>query len=311
MGFDTHILAATRLLNAQPAPSPTHPRLGRAALLPWGGRVDVVLAYLGVTFIFAVPFLFLDSRWLIGAATVIFALSPLIAEWVRSALVHQPILLFSRMSNHPVAYFIEWAFTGRAYHATWLLPFLLLGIVFGRLLLQNQFPALAVLGAGVLILGVTYVFFVGPQNEAGTYVRGGYPELAFDLGRSLAVYGVAVFAFAASWKPLRETAIRICVPLTLAGRVPLTLYVLHVLLLYTIEHSALFTQPPAAAWPLIVLVICLVFASIWGLTLGVGPVERLLGVFSLRHPLRWLFVAQPATSADIGLATSPREYSLF
>ena len=30
MGFDTHILAATRLLNAQPAPSPTHPRLGRA-----------------------------------------------------------------------------------------------------------------------------------------------------------------------------------------------------------------------------------------------------------------------------------------
>ena len=33
MGFDTHILAATRLLNAQPAPSPTHPRLGRAVNL--------------------------------------------------------------------------------------------------------------------------------------------------------------------------------------------------------------------------------------------------------------------------------------
>ena len=33
-GFDTHILAATRLLNAQPAPSPTHPRLGRAGLAP-------------------------------------------------------------------------------------------------------------------------------------------------------------------------------------------------------------------------------------------------------------------------------------
>lgn len=33
MGFDTHILAATRLLNAQPAPSPTHPRLGRAGFL--------------------------------------------------------------------------------------------------------------------------------------------------------------------------------------------------------------------------------------------------------------------------------------
>lgn len=30
MGFDTHILAATRLLNAQPAPLPTHRRMGRA-----------------------------------------------------------------------------------------------------------------------------------------------------------------------------------------------------------------------------------------------------------------------------------------
>ena len=39
MGFDTHILAATRLLNAQPAPSPTHPRLGRAGYAGIGHAV--------------------------------------------------------------------------------------------------------------------------------------------------------------------------------------------------------------------------------------------------------------------------------
>lgn len=54
MGFDTHILAATRLLNAQPAPSPTHPRLGRAGLTPWVAQIAIATSF-GLAHLYGIP----------------------------------------------------------------------------------------------------------------------------------------------------------------------------------------------------------------------------------------------------------------
>ena len=275
------------------------------ALLPWAGRIDIVLAYLGVTFIFAVPFLFLKSKWLIVIATTVFTAAPLLIGWVQLSLAAQPKLLYSQVSSHPLAFLIEWTFTDRAYHATWLLPFLLLGIICGRLLLADQLPALTVFSIGLIITAVAYLVFVHPQSNAGTYLRGSYPEMTYDLGRSLMLYGAGTALFSARWNGLRRTVITVFTPLTLAGRVPLTLYVIHVLLLFSIEHSGISVTASAVLWPLTVFVICLTFAAVWGLMFGVGPIERLLGVFSLRHPPRWMLKIQPTVRSDLGFESRP------
>lgn len=277
-------------------------------LLPWGGRVDIVLAYLGVTFILAVPFMFFDSKWLILISATMFVASPLLMKWVQLTLATQPDLLYSRVSSHPLAFLIEWTFTGRSYHATWLLPFLLLGIVCGRLLLADKFPGLAVFCVSLLITGIVYLVFVYPQNNAGNYLRGGYPEMTYDLGRALMLYGAGNALFSAPWSATRGRALAGCTPLALAGRMPLTLYVFHVIQLFAIEHSGIMGTAPAAFWPFAVLFSCLTFAAVWGLSLGVGPIERLLGVFSLRHPPSSMFTRHPIAREELGFESRPARF---
>lgn len=275
-------------------------------LLQWAGRVDIVLAYLGVTFILAVPFFFLDSKWLVMIAATAFMTSPLIMRWLRLILIAQPELLYSHVSSHPLAFLIEWTFTGRSYHATWLLPFLLLGIVCGRLLIKNKFPARLLLGGNLLITGIVYVSFVYPQNSAGTFLLGGYPEMIYDIGRASIIYGAGISLFSSHRIGIRRAVVAISAPATLAGRMPLTLYVFHVFLLFAIEHSGVMTTVPTPIWPFVVLASSFGVAALWGLTLGTGPVERALGVLSLRHPPSWLLRLQPIVSTDLGFESLPR-----
>lgn len=271
------------------------------ALLPWGGRVDVVLPYLGMTFVFATPFLFLGSKYLLGVSSVVFIASPILANSLRNALMNWPELLYWQVNSHPFAFASEWIFTGRAYHATWLLPFVLLGIVLGRLLCAGNFPTLTILLAGLFVTGSVYLLFVHPQNSSGIYLRGSYPEMTYDLGRALVVYSAGVALFAVPWSMFRRVVMVACAPITLSGRVPLTVYVFHVLLLFMIENYGFMTVVPAVFWPLIILVVCLSCASLWGIMLGVGPIERLLGVMSLRHSPRWAFTARRTSRVDLGI----------
>ncbi|WP_313811110.1 acyltransferase family protein [Glutamicibacter sp.] len=272
------------------------------ALLPWGGRVDVVLSYLGVTFILAVPFLFASSKVLSISAVAILAASPILASIIGQALITTPELLYAKVSNNPIAFLLQWTFTGRAYHATWLLPFLLLGIVAGRQLLAHKLPAKTIGLVGFGLTAGVFLLYVNPQQIAGHYVRGSYVEMTFDLARAMTVYGLCLWLAAVKNPKFSSGFKKISMPISLAGRIPLTLYVLHVLLLFTFESRGWTLSGPQGLWPLVVFVLCLGFAVLWGLTLGVGPVERFLGVFSLRHNMRWAFAAAPANLADFGFA---------
>ncbi|WP_440103372.1 acyltransferase family protein [Glutamicibacter mishrai] len=270
------------------------------ALLPWSGRVDIVLPYLGITFLLAVPFLLASSKILSICATVIFILSPILAKTVTQALITLPQLLYPQASHNPLAFLAQWIFTGHAYHATWLLPFMLLGIVAGRLLLAQRLPAktITLLGFG-LTVGV-FLLFVHPQQDAGTYIRGGFTEMSFDITRAMTVYGLMSWLTSVKNTKFSCWFQKIGMPISLAGRIPLTLYVLHILLLFTIMSDGWTLAGSQWLWPAIVFVGCLGFAVLWGLTIGVGPVERLLGVFSLRHNLRWALTSQPAKPQEFG-----------
>lgn len=270
------------------------------ALLPWGGRVDIVLSYLGITYILAIPFLYTSSKVLSICATVIFAVSPILANLVAQALILSPQLLHPQASHNPLAFLVQWIFTGHAYHATWLLPFLLLGIVAGRLLLSRKLPAKTMTLLGFGITAGVFLFFVRPQQDAVTYIRGGFTEMTFDIARAVTVYGLVCWLASAKNAKFSSWFQKIGMPISLAGRIPLTLYVLHVLLLFTFESAEWTLVRPHGLLPIMVFAICLGFAVLWGLTFGVGPVERLLGVFSLRHNLHWAFTSQPVQLTELG-----------
>ncbi|GAA1405288.1 hypothetical protein AUR04nite_32220 [Glutamicibacter uratoxydans] len=272
------------------------------ALLPWDNRVDIVLSYLGITFILAVPFLFASSKALCVAASAVFLASPLLARSVGQLILNSPDLRFPQVTYSPLGMLIQWTFTGHSYHATWLLPFLLLGLVLGRLLLSKKLPATTICIAGLLVTAVVYIFFVRQGQDNGTYTRGGYAEMTYDLARALFVYGALIWLASVKNSKIHNWLPKVFMPVSLAGRVPLTLYVGHVLLLFTFETNHWTLVGPQGLWPLIVFGVCIGFAVLWGLTLGVGPVERFLGVFSLRHKLRWAFTAQPATLAEFGFS---------
>ncbi|GAA2097362.1 MULTISPECIES: acyltransferase family protein [Brevibacterium] len=283
------------------------------ALSQTTSHVDVVLSYLGMTFLAALPFLFLRSRWLLVSAALVFAAAPPAVDAVRALFAGHPALLNPQVSGHPLAYVLEWLFTGRAYHVTWLLPFLLVGIVLSRHV-RNSGVRCAALTAGGLVVTVIAWVLVGRQDAAGGMVRGGYPEMLYDLGRALAVYGAAALLVDSRAARLRRGARVLCAPLTLVGRMPLTIYVLHVPLLTWFLHAlpgmAFWQQAGTAAHVLVLLLffaVCLLFAAAWGLTLGTGPVERVLGVVSLRHPPAWALLVRPVRAEGLGVEATDRD----
>lgn len=272
-------------------------------LVQWSIRIDIVLPYIGATFIAAVPFVFLRSRWLLLSASAIFAAAPLIAQYVRTSLAFQHELLHSGVSNHPVAYMIEWFFTGRAYHVTWLLPFVLLGIVFGRNMLRPKWSFHWLAPVGVVILAGYWLYT--RQVDETLRVRGDHAELFFDLGRALVVYGLLAVILNTRFPGPRFAARAIASPVTLVGRMPITAYVLHVMIVTVILQSSLAEPPVSRASSFIALALVfgltIAFSAAWGLTLGVGPVERLMGVFSLRHRPKWALQVRPVRKRELGL----------
>ena len=88
------------------------------------------------------------------------------------------------------------------------------------------------------------------------------------------------------------------------GRVSLSIYVLHLVVLMAVWQTDL--APDLAVdggwkgWALMagLLVGCAVFAMTWTRWFGRGPLERLLGVLSLRHSPRSLLDPSPTSRSE-------------
>lgn len=255
---------------------------------------NIVLDYLGVTLLGAIPCFFLSSRALLVVIAALAAAGPLLNDWGRT------VLAVNAVPGGPLSTLADWTLTGDAYRLTGLLPLFLTGIVVCRWALGNASRTALLAGLGLALLIGGYVLS-RPYSGNDSLVSGSHPDLVRDFGLALTVYASIAVLIDSPQVEIRRWSRRLLAPFTVQGRMALTIYVLHVLILIGIWASPLAHGASPAwigtprGWVLTacVLLSCLVFAAVWSRLLGPGPIERIVGVASLRHPVGYLW-ARPS-----------------
>lgn len=253
--------------------------------------VVIVLAYLGVALLAALPFLFVRARTLLICAAALFVLGPGIITWLRVMLPSG--LMPHAVFNGPLLpTLLDWAVLGRSYQALNLVPRLLLGVLIGRTILHQRRPI-------ALLLAVSFVAFVvmrlwQASDLPGSGIRGGYVEVGWEV--PLALGALACILFLTELAPHRALRVirPVFEPLAVQGRLALSVYVLHVLILmcvYSIragtpgEYAHWFVSPRGWLIQIGLVLVCWAFAAAWWRWMGAGPIERVLGVLNGRHPV--------------------------
>ncbi len=244
--------------------------------------VFVVLGYLGATMLCALPLVFANVRWQLLAFVVVAIAGPLLNEAARDSTL-------ATTSSGVVEELLDWTVLGPAYRVTGLLPLLLLGLLLGRWQLDSAARTRLVLAVGIVLAPIAHVA-VELEEGPNAPTSGSWADLARDIGLTFVVYGSIVLASDFAAPRVRRAVARASTPLTDMGVMALTLYVLHVVVLMAIWQTDLpFDQDrleTGVGWLVMfgLLAGCAAFAMVWRRWLGTGPLERVIGVLSLRHP---------------------------
>lgn len=272
--------------------------LGIVLGLTYSG-VAVVLDYLGVTLLVALPFLFMRARTLFVLAAAFTAVSPLVVDAILKAVAAQPSLMYPWT---PLSTVLDWIALAPSYRLVGLLPLYLLGLGLGRILFdRGTLPVLPlVVGSALVFAGAEAWRFLGMP---GPGVRGGYYEVIRDTALAVGSFAVIYFLTDAASGRVRTVARRIFAPLAVQGTMALSIYVLHVVLLMGVYGGWLLLRPPKGSpvgwvYQIGLVIVCWIFAAVWWRWLGTGPLERLLGFLSGRRPFSSLW----ARSTRVALA---------
>lgn len=249
----------------------------------WGSWVAIVLQYLGIVLLIGVPLLLLPRVTRLPIAAVLFAVAPLVFQFLRGRTLE----LFSQPDfdgSAPmtvVQQYVNDLFGGGSYY--WppeLIAFFLVGSFLVHVRVTRAHAIVVLISATAL--------FVPVQLLLGT---GAYPTPSWvDMGRDVAVvaFAYAVTSLIVAVHPLAwlTNAVRDI------GRVSLTLYLVHVLFLAAYSDNLLrlegYSRPFETVWwgwAVTVIVIPL-WGMLWWRTVGVGPVEWALNLLEGRpkHP---------------------------
>jgi uncharacterized protein len=235
-------------------------------LVMLGTDLELILEYYGVMFAISLPFLRLPSRKLFALAGVFAVLAPLIVLLLDHVLASAP----------EVSAIVEFVVTGDYPVLIWL-TFFFAGLGIGRLDLSSPRvqtrlvvvgSALAVAGyvLGVVLAllmrrveGADEIFTVEPHS-------GSVFEVIGSGGFAVAVIGLCLFiADRVRW-PL--------FPIEAAGSMALTVYSLHVVAIAAIGDGALEQTDDVLLLGFVL--VTLAGATLWRLTAGAGPFERIL-----------------------------------
>jgi uncharacterized protein len=246
-------------------------------------RVGIILEFYAVMFALSLPFLRHSARRLFELAALFAVLAPLVN-----------LLLVDELSSTPrVSAIVQFVVTGQYPVLIWL-AFLFTGLGIGRLDLRSSLirrrlvvvgASLAVAGYGLGVLlartlwrleGAEVVFTVEPHS-------GSVFEVIGSGGFAMAVIGLCLIA--------ADRARWLLFPLEATGAMALTVYSLHIVAIALIGDGA-FEQTDYGLY-LGFLVVTLVAATLWRLTLGAGPLERLLAA-----------VARRATTPEVSSGTA-------
>ena len=273
-------------------------------LMPVDPPAYNILIYYGMFFLLAIPFLHLRARTLFVFGAIFGIASPLLMQSLLNDLPewssYNPTL--STVITEPGATASQLLLTG-SYPALTYMTYLLVGLGIGRLNLrktENQIWLLAV-GAGMAIFAqassyvllyamggyqrlldashiseeeLTEVLIWGPDSLPTTTVwwlsiatpHSNTPlAIAASLGVSMAVLGALLL--------IARKAEAWLLPLSAMGVMTLTLYTAHLIALTFEVH---YDQP--SLWYVIHLAVAAAVAVAWHLSLGQGPLERVIGL---------------------------------
>lgn len=259
--------------------------------------VVIVLAHLGITVLAALPFLFARVRTLLLTAAALLVLGPGIVIWCRLHL----FALLPALATQPWAMtLLDWMVLGNSYQALTLVPLVLVGLAIGHTSLHSR-QGLLIIATTALPTFLMVRLWLGDLLP-GAELRGGYAEVSNEA--PLAVGAFAGIVLAVEFVSDRTTRLAALVvePFAALGRLAFTVYVLHVLLLmalYSVQPTSFESRefwripPRGLLLQLGLIVACWAFAAAWWRWLGAGPIERVTGIVSGKHPVRFLFSRRP------------------
>jgi peptidoglycan/LPS O-acetylase OafA/YrhL len=226
--------------------------------------VAVILHILGLLLIVGTPLLRLTSRWLLGLAAALFVAGPWLIRAVTRAAGGvaggQPP--DATWSTNPL---VQWLVLNPHYRVLTLLPVFLVGAVLARRGLGDERTAWWCALAG---LAMVWASFAAELLGHPVRFSGDLPDQVQENGLALAAYGVVMATDLT--RVGRRPRYAVLRQLALLGRVALSLYVGHVLLLVPLIPSF-----PDGGWSamVILLSVSLLTAWAWARFVGQGPVE--------------------------------------
>ncbi|MFK4806770.1 DUF418 domain-containing protein [Microbacterium sp. ZW CA_36] len=226
----------------------------------WGTGVIVILDYYGFFFLLTLPMLFVSRGVLLGTSVGLAILGPF--------LVTAFIGLIDGVTIPTVLQLIAtWSFVGQYPAAIWM-AYILFGLWMQRsgLLTPRKTLPLA-LAAFVIAIGTAVA-----APMVVTYT----PELSIAItGISAGAMGAAlIWVLIAALKQVTGASRRVAVLAISIGSMPLSVYVLHVLLISLIVEASGIAGLQGWTSFVFVLLACVLFAVVWRWFFVRGPIEQ-------------------------------------
>ncbi|WP_238006788.1 heparan-alpha-glucosaminide N-acetyltransferase domain-containing protein [Dactylosporangium sp. AC04546] len=293
---------------------------------------SVILPYLAVVFLLAIPLVFLPT-WAVAVIGVVLATAGPAANHILLPLLPDPSLAnptFSRLAADPVGMLTELSLTGFYPSPAWL-AYMCAGIVIGRL---NLARVAAVLLAGGTVLavsttaassfllhryGLAHIWAAQPASglsvaetdELLAFGGNGYTPSStwwwltieaphtstqFDIlsttGIAVAVLGLMLLLDHVNGRRLRRLTTAVLVPLAAAGSMTLSFYTVHVMFI----NSDYDTYSATTGWLIqIIAVVLIALAVRW--TAGRGPLEAVVVALATRARRLAIALTRPAAQA--------------
>ncbi len=198
-------------------------------MLPSG--IAIILDGYGVMFLLLVPLLF-APRWVLAAVAVgLLVTAPLVRDRVVELTGVGPTGP-GALLEAPWATVVDWLITGY-YPALLWLPLLLAGLICARSGLERTRVRVVMLVLGVAASVVGYGSAAVIEGVDASAHSGSPAELLGAGGLAIAIIAAALLALDGT--PPRRIALVIAAPLTALGRVALTVYTAHVLIIAALE----------------------------------------------------------------------------
>lgn len=173
---------------------------------------------------------------------------------------------------------VQWLFTSPSYRLTMILPIFLAGVLVGRHGLSLR-PLSVMLVLGVVAYGAFVVMALAGHTEGGAT---GYSDFYGNIGRSFIASSVLIWGGDRLGRRWRAAV----APLTAVGAMPLSAYVVQVVLIAVLMRRLDMSWATTHWWVPGLVVITVVVGVSWAWTrwLGRGPLERALRGLTSRIP---------------------------